>query len=403
MTFITILMWGEYLRGHFIFNFPWNLIGYGLYRIPAFLQMTSLVGIYGLTYFFLALATLPVLIWKTKGTLTSTIISFLLIFLLSGTFLFGYLRIQSAPAHEENKAIAIQIIHPDIGQIEKLESHSEEALIQKYIRLTQDTGGITAAQTISIWPENSLSLYQNRSHIPLRSLAKSLPDKSYILMGAERIFPKADGKANSFNSLIVLNQSGNIVADYNKHILVPWGESLPYENIFGQNLSKTIFKDKQFTTAGDGADVLKIVGIPSFAPQICYETAYSGYTPRGTERPEFIVAVSNDNWAEYTTQPYQAFVQTQVRAIEEGLPILRSANKGISAIIDPYGRSLQQLGTDTAGTLNGYLPNAIPQTFYARYGDNPFLIFMIISTVILCVMTAFSKTRKTSPKNFIDF
>jgi len=396
MTFITILMWGEYLRGHFIFNFPWNLIGYGLYRIPAFLQMTSLVGIYGLTYFFLAVAILPILIWKTKGTVTSIITSFLLIFILAGTFLFGYLRIQSAPAHEENKAIAIQIIHPDISQIEKLESHSEEDLIQKYIRLTQDTGGITAPQTISIWPENSLSLYQNRSHIPLRSLTKNLPDKSYILMGAERIFPKAGGKANSFNSLIALNHNGNIIADYNKHILVPWGESLPYESIFGQNLSKTIFKNKQFTTAGDGADVLKIAGIPSFAPQICYETAYSGYTPHGTERPEFIVAVSNDNWAEYTTQPHQAFVQTQVRAIEEGLPILRSANKGISAIIDPYGRPLQQLGTDIAGTINGYLPNAIPQTFYAQYRDKPFLIFMGILTVIPTFAIAYRSKRTKS-------
>jgi apolipoprotein N-acyltransferase len=171
------------------------------------------------------------------------------------------------------------------------------------------------------------------------------------------------------NSVLVINDRGEIVDSYDKVHLVPFGEYLPLRDTLEPLGIRQLISLPGGFSAGLERRTLLAAGLPPFAPLICYEAIFAGEVTEADIRPGWLLNVTNDAWYGDTPGPRQHFQQARVRAVEEGLPLIRAANNGISAIVDPYGRIRQRLGVNEVGVIDGELPQSLPPTVYSRYGD----------------------------------
>jgi apolipoprotein N-acyltransferase len=218
----------------------------------------------------------------------------------------------------------------------------------------------------------------------LSAIAQTLQG-AILLTGAARVVEDGDGGGKIFNSIEVVH-GDQIVAAFDKMHLVPFGEYLPLEKYLGPfGLTQLV---PGTWDQGDGPRELSAPGLPLMAPLICYEAIFPG---RATERdparprPRLLLNVTNDGWFGLTSGPYQHFAQARLRAIEEGLPLIRVANTGVSAIIDPYGRVLDSLPLGTEGVIDGRLPQPASATLFSRWGDR---IFPALWTLTLLIAAA---------------
>ncbi|MEE9300450.1 MAG: apolipoprotein N-acyltransferase, partial [Alphaproteobacteria bacterium] len=187
-----------------------------------------------------------------------------------------------------------------------------------------------------------------------------------------------------WNSLHVISSEGDILATYDKSHLVPFGEYVPFRNLL--KFTKITEGLSDFT-AGAGPVTLELDGLPPFSPLICYETIFPGEVVAPARRPAWLVNVTNDAWFGTTSGPFQHFASARLRAVEEGLPLVRAANTGISAIVDPYGRVVARLGLNRTGVLDGPLPQALrAPPPYARWGDAPLAFLIALGALALILM-----------------
>jgi apolipoprotein N-acyltransferase len=177
-----------------------------------------------------------------------------------------------------------------------------------------------------------------------------------------------EGRLHYANSLVAIDSAGKIAASYDKFHLVPFGEYIPFRRYVPLRTLANLGVD---FTAGDGLSTLHIDGLPPFSPLICYEAIFPGEVALHSDRPHFLVNVTNDGWYGRTAGPYQHFAIARARAIEEGLPLIRSANTGISGVIDPYGRMIAMLDLGKTAFVDADLPQTIPPTIFSRYGEQP--------------------------------
>jgi apolipoprotein N-acyltransferase len=187
-------------------------------------------------------------------------------------------------------------------------------------------------------------------------------------------------KPEVFNSLAVVDHSGSIIGSYDKFHLVPFGEYMPLRNVLP--LEPVAAGAIDFS-AGPGPRTLRLPGLPSVSPLICYEAIFPAAVSERSNRPDWLLNVTNDGWYGKTAGPHQHLAIARVRAVEEGLPMVRAANTGISAIIDSSGRFTGYLGLGREGVLDGSLPVAIESTFYARFGDLFFLLLTVTAALII--------------------
>jgi apolipoprotein N-acyltransferase len=222
----------------------------------------------------------------------------------------------------------------------------------------------------------------------LAAIAALLPDGTKLVTGALR---RGDGNAPSgrsrvFNSILVIDSQGAVVSSYDKEHLVPFGEYLPFESVLAPlGLRKLVTLPLGFE-AGPGRMTVADASGPSFSPLICYEIIFPGAVTDPAERPGWLLNVTNDAWFGSSIGPHQHFQQARMRAIEEGLPLVRAANTGISAVVDPYGRTVNSLALGTAGVLDSRLPAALPPTLYVRFRDLPALLLVLAALV--CAVSA---------------
>jgi apolipoprotein N-acyltransferase len=189
----------------------------------------------------------------------------------------------------------------------------------------------------------------------------------------------------AYNSIYVINHDGDILSVYDKLHLVPFGEYLPFQSTLEKLGFQQITKVQGGFIPGARRRVMKIPGAPHVLPLICYEVAFSGYIVPAGERPGWIVNLTNDGWFGNSTGPYQHLQMARLRAIEEGLPIVRSANTGISAVIDPVGREAGHLALGQEGVLDSALPVALPPTVFARWRHIPLAILVVLATLVVLV------------------
>jgi apolipoprotein N-acyltransferase len=370
LAFAAIWTIIEYLRGHIMTGLPWNLAGQALAGTAMGAQTAAWYGAYGLSLIAVLIAASPAAGFGPRAGKVKPLWGFAV--LLAGTALLyaaGAVRM-ALPEPQPDGENFLRVVQPNIPQREKIHRDYWVKNFERQLDLSKGPAPKNGRLFI-IWPENGAPLI-NEASTALRVLGEELPSNAVLIVGAVRRERNDVDDELYYNSMFVIPQTPagrRPVAAYDKHHLVPFGEYLPFFDLLNAiGLAQlTPYGDAGFSS-GKGPTVLNAGG-PSFAPLICYEAIFPGAIyPKG-ERPEWLLTVTNDAWFGDTSGPRQHLDMARLRSIESGLPMARSANTGISAVIDGKGRILGRIKLYQAGRLETPLPPALTPTLYDRYGD----------------------------------
>ena len=357
----------ELLRGYILTGFPWALVGHMWHGMPL-VQVTALVGATGLTVLTLALAALPLMRRGLGAGIAGAAV-------LAGT---GFGLWQLDQPEPPARPVSLRLVQPNAEQHLKWDPDQARVLFQRQLEFTRD--GTPA--DLTIWPETAVPYLLEYSP----EVAPMLTDASggnKVAIGIQRV----EGD-RGWNSLRVLEGDGALVATYDKFHLVPFGEYMPMGDLLQDWFGIGAFAAQVGNgySAGTRPQVLDLgPGLGRVLPLICYEAVFP-QIPRGApERPDWMLQITNDAWFGTLTGPFQHFEQARLRAIEQGLPLIRVANTGVTAVIDARGRVLQALDFGTAGYLDvASVPGALAATPYARWGEIP-AILLLLSLIALAL------------------
>ncbi len=366
LVFITAWAAIEWIRGHALTGFPWNLPGYMWHHVLPVMQTASLVGIYGLTLLTLLWAALPAL-WSC------TRMRYGLLALFIAALAWGGLRLAFNPT-QTTGAPVVRIVQGNVAQTMKWDEDAQWRNLEKHAHLSDKN---TPADVV-IWPETALTSDPVLFPEIGRYVAQNMPRDSIGIFGSLRITNASQPQPDYHNGVYVMDSNGAVLGAYDKFHLVPFGEYIPYRNILQVTpIAAGISKIGDFT-AGPGPRTLNGEGkVPPFSPLICYEVIFPAHVTDRHNRPAWLVNVTNDAWYGRSSGPYQHLEITRMRAVEEGLPLARAANTGISAMIDPLGRITARLALNETGAITTPLPAPLPPTLYARLGDAPFALMLL--------------------------
>jgi apolipoprotein N-acyltransferase len=376
----------EWLRGHLLTGFPWNAFGYALTEPLALAQSASLIGIWGLTFVAIAMFASPAMLVERRGARRwlAPLLALGCMLLMLG---YGAVRLQAHPTLFD-PSVKLRIMQPNVQQDVRFNYSAKAEVMRKYLALSSranspqspDIGGAT----LLIWPESAFPFFLVREADAMAQIAALLPEGTRLITGAVRPPDASAARVRrAYNSIYAIDHDGSILSVYDKLHLVPFGEYLPLQAVMERLGFEQLTKVQGGFLAGDRRRVMSIPGAPPFLPLICYEAIFpSEIATTDRERPAWVIVVTNDGWFGESTGPYQHLQQTRVRAIEQGLPIVRSANTGISAVIDAVGRNVASLELGTEGVLDARLPLAVAPTVYARVGDLPAYVIIASGVVI---------------------
>ncbi len=269
-------------------------------------------------------------------------------------------------------------MQPAIEQTLKWRADLKAEHVETLMAMTRRPAG-TLPITHVIWPETAVpyNLWQDSG---LRQvLGQIVPPGGLLLTGAPR-YQQGQG---SWNSLYALDGGGEVVAVYDKSHLVPFGEYVPFRALLG-SLNITVTQGS--FEPGPGQTTLVLPGLPPASPLICYEIIFSGSVTAADPSlppPAWLLNITNDAWFGRSSGPHQHFAQARLRSVEEGLPLVRAANNGISAVVDPYGRVLAALGLDEVGVLDVQLPQSLAQQpIYPRLGPLTVVFLLLVPAIV---------------------
>ncbi len=376
----------EWLRGHILTGFPWNLVGYawsgGFPGAGTVLQTTATTGIYGLSLLTVIIAALPASLgdplfgparaWRRVAPVC------LAVLLVAGLGAAGAMRLASASGAMVPD-IRLRLVQPSIAQSLKWDAKERESNFQRLLTLSAGPG--REQITDIIWPEAAATFYLNREPARRAAIATVVPRGGLLLTGALRTESPPEPPQHAWNSLVALDDTGAIRGNYDKFHLVPFGEYVPLRSLIP---IPAIANDGVDFAAGPGPRTLDLPGLPPVGVLICYEVIFPGAVSDPAHRPAWLLNVTNDAWYGFSSGPFQHFASARVRAIEEGLPLVRAANNGISGVIDAYGRIVRRLGLDDIGVVDSGLPVGLAEPpLYARRGDWLLLIMMLGASIPL--------------------
>lgn len=371
LRFIVLWVVVEYLRSLGIFGFPWNLMGY--IALPmGMAQPAAYVGTYGLSLLMLLAAMLPVTWLKQQpGSNSTAIYSATVLIALIVAYGYGMARI---PADEigEGDTMRVRIVQASIPQTEKWTQEGRLKSLQLHMQLSQMQSDASRADAV-IWSETAMPFtFFPDSPWPQR-LASLLGPGMHLITGVVEADDTND-KLELTNSIVAINDVGGREARYAKHQLVPFGEFVPLRHVLP--LEKITPGDGDFSR-GPGPQTITLDGLPPFSPLVCYEVIFPWIAIDPRNRPDWILNVTNDAWYGDSPGPYQHFAMSRMRAIEQGLPLVRAANTGISAVISPYGTVIRKLSLNERGIIDQKLPNKNTRTFYSKYIEWPVVALLL--------------------------
>lgn len=343
----------EYLRSIGMFGFPWNLIGYALVPIPVFLQSAAIWGIFGMSLLAMlfALSWLPLLLAPDKRYRRCLAIGAIL---LAATL---YANKGGMP--DQGEPLRIRIVQPNIEQRMKWQGDLVNSIMGTLAMFTEMKTEAPPPDIV-VWPETAVPFTLSPQSDWLPYVAKWLPPEALLVTGV--VIEEGGGY---MNGLIAMNGKGEVIQHYAKRQLVPFGEFIPLRSVLP--LEKIAPGPADFMR-GTKKDAVTIPGYPSFQPMICYESAFPWFAASDGARPRWLLTITNDAWFGNSPGPYQHFAMSRVRAAEQGLPVIRAANTGISAVIDANGGVVKSLALGKQGLLDASLPNSYPPTLYAKHG-----------------------------------
>lgn len=378
------LSFADWLRGHVLTGFPWNSFGYALGDVLTLAQGAAWVGLWGLTLIAILLFAAPAtLIDKRNRLLPSALAALALIALAA----FGHHRVSATETGAYPDAM-LRIMQPNLSQDERFRTSAKDKIMERYAEISDRASSpeIQGVKDVThlFWPESAFPFFLEREAGALARISKLISPGAILVTGAARYQEPTpnDTTPRYYNSIRVIGADGSILATYDKTHLVPFGEYLPFQNFLESLGLEQLTRQRGGFSAGDKLRILDIPGLPPAAPLICYEAIFPGAVIPGGPRPQWMLNVSNDAWFGNTPGPYQHLAQARLRAIEEGLPLVRATNSGISAVIDPVGKIWKSIPLGEEGVLDSRLPKPLNATFYARYGDAPAFLLAFIFAIL---------------------
>ena len=365
---MLVALWSlsEWLRGHLLTGFPWNLPGYAWTGYPWLIQSAAWIGIYGVTVLVLLAPTLASLLGSEMSPKRGLAAFAAGLGILAIVAIAGALRYPAEPMPTV-PGVRLRLVQPSIQQSLKWVEGRYQQNLWQHIDLSVRPA--EPAPNIIVWSEAAepfpLSNPENARFIA----SKTLKPGQLLITGTVREFPKADPPSYS-DSIAVLNPAGDVIATFDKYHYVPFGEYMPLARWLP--IVKAVAAGDVEPTEGPGPVTLDLPGLPPAGPTICYEVIFPHAIVDEDHRPDWLLDVTNDAWFGLTAGPYQHFAMMRVRAVEEGLPLVNAANDGISGVIDPYGRIVTKLALGAIGVIDADLPKKLDKTFYARVGDSIF-------------------------------
>ena len=360
----------EFFRGFVLGGFPWNLIAFSWVDYLSTIQILSFVGTYSFNLLSLTIFLIPTIIFFNYSKKKKiSFLAFTIILLLINSFYGSVILKNNEKTNQRNLNFVIKIISPKIEIKRFFEDENPEKIISELVQLSKPNN---VEKTIFIFPEGALtSIYlddlKNYSYI----FSENYSDQHKIIMG---INSTEDNKV--FNSMVVLDSSLNILAKYNKNKLVPFGEFLPFENFFRKFGLKKITQGYSSFSSDVERKIININNI-NFVPLICYEIIYSGKINKTNSDFDLILNISEDGWFGNSVGPYQHFSHSIFRSIEEGKNLIRSANNGISAFINPKGQIINQIKSTERGVIEVKSFEQSKKTLFSSFGNKIFFYFLL--------------------------
>nr|WP_306264393.1 apolipoprotein N-acyltransferase [Pararhizobium sp. IMCC3301] len=427
LSLVVFFTLAEYLRGHILTGFPWNALGYAAMPTPLFMQSASVLGLWGVTLLTVLVASSPALFFlPVNGSRNWPSLAVLLVAAaaLAGHTTFGFWRLaQPLPAGSDTAPVMLRLLQPNISQRDKWRQGNEEAVFQTHLDLSA-APGLDQIDAL-IWPESAFPFLVLQNSNALSRIDALLPKGVMLLAGAVRVrpldsalsqlalaspAPPAPPDLKFYNSMIAFNDRAEPVGFYDKQRLVPFGEFMPFMDLLERFGIANLVTVPGGFASGTGSNLMDPgpaaasdpldVALPPMRVLICYEAIFPGFsaadhdgfsdrdiraTGSGARSAQWIVNLTNDAWFGRLAGPYQHFQQARMRAVEEGLPLIRVANTGISAVVDGFGRVEQSLPLGTEGIIDTALPEVLADTFYSRFRDIPFALLMtLLSTILIC-------------------
>ena len=402
----------DWARGHVLTGFPWNLVGYGLAANGPMMQVASLVGGYGLTLLAVPIFAAPAVL--ARGDRTDRRFFAAAAALFVTVVGFGVVRLASTPT-EFVPGVRFRIVQPAIDQWKKWKPEFKTETVERYAELsagpaqdvpaagalasdlrpglsagtmasTHGTGRLPAGITHLVWPESAFPFVLTDEPWALSTIAELIGDRTTLLTGAVRVEAPSAGeiRARWYNSIFALGPGAEVLAAYDKVHLVPFGEYLPFQDVAESLGLRQLTHLRGGFTPGPRRRTVEIPGTPPFSAQVCYEVIFPGEVTDPAHRPDWILNVTNDAWYGMTPGPWQHYHQARLRAVEEGLPVVRAANNGVSAAIDPLGRIVARLTRGAVGALDFDLPRPVSATIASRWGEK--IAWVLVSIAFAAIL-----------------
>jgi apolipoprotein N-acyltransferase len=386
LALAVALTTSEWLRGHLLTGFPWNAFGYALSEPLALAQTASLIGLWGMTFLSVAIFASPaVLIDGSSRGRKPWIAPVMALTLLVAMGIFGAVRLSLQPTVLTE--VKLRIMQPNLQQDVKFNYAAKAEVMRKYLALSDRASGPQSTGVrdtqILIWPESAFPFFLTREADAMAQIAELLPRGTVLMTGSVRApdGPPGARVSRAYNSIYLIDHDGGVLSVYDKLHLVPFGEYLPFQAWMEKLGFVQLTRVHGGFIPGTRRRAMEVPQAPAALPLICYEAIFPGDIAASGERPGWIVNLTNDGWFGNSTGPYQHLQQARLRAIEEGLPLVRAANTGISAVIDPSGRIVARLGLGIEGILDSTLPTALPPPLYARLRDIP-IAFLVAAALL---------------------
>ncbi|MFW5679092.1 MAG: apolipoprotein N-acyltransferase [Pseudomonadota bacterium] len=390
LAFVPLWLAGEWLRG-WIGQFPWNLVGYTLADWSWLAQGAALGSVWWLGWIALLLGTLPALWWRGAAGArlwTGTVVAGLVTLAL-----FGLARLQAPVALTD---IRLRIVQGAFALDHNFEAGRLRDWFFDQVRWSLEPAAVPLDAIL--WSEGASPYPLDADADARRILGEMLVRQNvtpWLLTGGDRLVRSVDGSLEGVtNSLFALDAHGVVAARYDKVDLVPFGEFMPFRGVLGRLGLRKLTAGTIDYVRGRGRRTLNLEGLPPFSPLICYEAIFVGRVQAG-QRPDWLLNVTIDTWFGDSLGPHQHLAMARLRAIEEGLPLIRVANSGISASIDAYGRILERMGLDDVGVMDVWLPSSVESTLFSR--NSGLLIWLSLGSTSVLGAVIETRTRRRNP------
>ncbi len=369
---VATLGGAEILRSFIFTGFPWVLIGHIWIGTPV-MQAAALIGAHGLTLLTLVAAVMPSILGPGRGLVAA-------LALMALPVGYGLWRAPTGPADLAEPPVTVRLVQPNAEQRLKWDPEMIPVFHERLLELTAQAPAPGAPRPdVVIWPETAIPWLLEDAADILAEIAAA-GQGAQVVLGLQR----RDPEGAWFNTLVVLGPDGGVAASYDKHHLVPFGEYMPLMHVFAQlGIFGLASNETGGYTAGPGPHLIDLGQAGRILPLICYEAIFPNDIALVEGRAGWMVQITNDGWFGQLSGPWQHFALARLRAVEQGLPMMRAANTGISAAIDPFGRVIASLPLGEAGFLDANLPAPLPLTPYARHGDWPVFALLALGVLLL--------------------